>query len=261
MSDTCKNCGQDTNGKFCSDCGQTTHIHRVNLHHLIHEFLHGVLHVDKGLFFTIKELTVRPGQTIRNYLGGKRVNYFKPFSYLFMIATVYTLIMHFMDIPIINSESVLEVARATQEIEHDEIMVEINDNLQFFYSWINERYAIFSLLLLPLSAFISFLVFYRTKYNYGEHLVINSYIVGHSTLLLIIGIPFIYYLPNISTWMFICLSATSILKLYMLFSLFNNYKRISRIFLSIFCIILEYIITCFIISVFIIVILIFKIHS
>lgn len=264
MVNTCKNCGQETKGNFCSNCGQSTHTHRVNLHHLVHEFLHGILHIDKGIFFTIKELTIRPGQTLRNYLGGKRVNYFKPFGYIFMIATVYTLIMHFVDIPIINADSVLEVIHSSQdpqEIEHRETVVEMNDTLHFFYSWVNERYAISALLLLPLFAFISFFVFRRAKYNYGEHLVINSYIVGQSTLLLIIGIPFIYYMPSLSTWMYIFLPSTSILKLYMFFSLFNNYKTMSRISLSILCIILEYIIAWFVISIFIMAILMFKIHS
>lgn len=264
MTNTCKNCGQETKGNFCSDCGQSTHTHRVNLHHLIHEFLHGVLHVDKGIFFTIKELTIRPGQTIRNYLGGKRVNYFKPFGYLFLIATVYTLIMHFIDIPIINSDSVLKAvhtSHGSQEFEHKEMLVATNNTLQLFYNWINERYAISALLLLPLSAFVSFLVFYKTRYNYGEHLVINSYIVGQSTLLLIIGIPFIYYLPSLSTWMYIFLPVTTIMRIYMFFSLFNNYKKVSRIFLSILCIILEYVVAWVVIMIFLMTILLFNFFS
>ena len=41
----CSDCGAETDGKFCSACGQPTHSHRT-LMHLGEELLHGVMHFD-----------------------------------------------------------------------------------------------------------------------------------------------------------------------------------------------------------------------
>ncbi len=253
----CKNCKQEAVGSYCSACGQSTHTDRVNLHYLIHEFLHGVLHVDRGILFTIKELTVRPGETIRYYLEGKRVSYFKPFGYFFILATIYTLLMHLIDIPIIDSEAVYPM---DGDAHRNNILLKTGETINSFYSLINERYAIMSLLLLPISAFISFIIFRKAKYNYGEHLVINSYILGHSMLLLIIGIPISYYFTNTSASLYFLSPAMSIMKIYMFSSVFSSYKLIKRVLLSVLYIILEFVVIFILGFVIILAILLIKIY-
>ena len=55
----CLNCTAATISKFCSNCGQKTEIHRITLKHfLFHDILHGVWHMEKGIFFTTKEVVI-----------------------------------------------------------------------------------------------------------------------------------------------------------------------------------------------------------
>lgn len=74
----CKNCGKEFSGNFCPHCGQSATIEKINLPNFIEEFSSTVFQVNRGLPFTIKELFVRPGHAIRDFIEGKRKKYFKP---------------------------------------------------------------------------------------------------------------------------------------------------------------------------------------
>ena len=76
----CLNCRQLLlmHQRFCHQCGQKTDTHRINFHYLVHEVPHSIFHVDNGILFTLKELFTRPGQSIREYLEGKRQQHSNP---------------------------------------------------------------------------------------------------------------------------------------------------------------------------------------
>ena len=247
MSNRCKNCSNDLTGNYCSNCGQSVHTSRINLHYIIHEFLHGVLHVDKGIIYTCKELTIRPGKTIRNYLSGKRVNYFKPFGYLFLLATIYTVVMHFLGVPIFGNYEMVSHMEGDINQEVTEKLATINSLSKSMFDFMNNHYAATSLISLPIAALCTFLCFFSTKYNYGEHLIVNSYIYGQTILASIILIPFSYFFPeyNLMTASIIVL----FLKIYMAVCVFNQYKLLNRIIRAIVAFILEYIIIIFIITI------------
>ena len=42
-------------------------------HFVMHDLLHGVWHLEKGILFTLKETIIRPGQAALDYIKGKRV--------------------------------------------------------------------------------------------------------------------------------------------------------------------------------------------
>lgn len=62
----CKNCNHRVNDNFCSKCGQAVQLKRIDAHYIQHEIVH-VLHFESGIFYTIKELLIRPGQNIRMF--------------------------------------------------------------------------------------------------------------------------------------------------------------------------------------------------
>ena len=69
----CANCARTIDGeaqKFCPACGQPTPAHRIDWHFLAHELEHSVLHMDRGVFHTLKNLMLRPGHMMRDYLEG-----------------------------------------------------------------------------------------------------------------------------------------------------------------------------------------------
>ncbi|MCB0631023.1 MAG: DUF3667 domain-containing protein, partial [Lewinella sp.] len=64
----CKNCNQTAGGNFCAHCGQSTKVDKINLPNFLRELSEGVFQINRGFFFTLKELFVRPGYSIRAYL-------------------------------------------------------------------------------------------------------------------------------------------------------------------------------------------------
>ncbi len=66
----CKNC-EATLGEaalYCSSCGQKVIYERYTLKRILSQTLSIITNLDKGFWFTIKELFIHPEQVIRDYL-------------------------------------------------------------------------------------------------------------------------------------------------------------------------------------------------
>ncbi len=61
--------------------GQKSNVFIITFKDILHEGWHNLTHTDKGYFQLFWEMIVRPGLTIKNYLGGKRKKYFSPFTF------------------------------------------------------------------------------------------------------------------------------------------------------------------------------------
>lgn len=85
----CQNCGDGYTGNFCNRCGQTSRTGRYHFRQMIRNVIGGFTNIDSGFGRTIVELLYRPGYLIRDFIGGKRVVYFRPFQALFVLASLY----------------------------------------------------------------------------------------------------------------------------------------------------------------------------
>ena len=86
----CLNCSEILHSKFCPNCGQSIKTHRFSLKLFFKEvFINGVFQIDKGFFYTFKELFIRPGHSIRAYVDGSRVNHFNYFTFIYSFFTKY----------------------------------------------------------------------------------------------------------------------------------------------------------------------------
>jgi len=85
----CTDCGQPVEGRFCSSCGQPTHVHR-SLLHLGEEMLHGVLHFDARIWRTLPLLAINPGRLTREWVQGRRTRYVSPLAmFLFTVFLMF----------------------------------------------------------------------------------------------------------------------------------------------------------------------------
>ncbi|WP_404416628.1 DUF3667 domain-containing protein [Brevundimonas vesicularis] len=100
----CSDCGAETSGNFCANCGQPTHVHR-SLLHLGEELLHGVMHFDARIWRTLPLLWLNPGRLTREWVEGKRTRYVSPLAIFLFTLFVMFFALSFMPHPESNTES------------------------------------------------------------------------------------------------------------------------------------------------------------
>ncbi|WP_295184543.1 DUF3667 domain-containing protein [uncultured Brevundimonas sp.] len=94
----CSDCGAETSGNFCANCGQPTHVHR-SLLHLGEELLHGVMHFDARIWRTLPLLWANPGKLTREWVEGKRTRYVSPLAIFLFTLFVMFFALSFMPHP------------------------------------------------------------------------------------------------------------------------------------------------------------------
>jgi len=183
----CKNCGSTYTGKFCNNCGQKSSIARINLKYVAEEIPTSIIQIDRGFLYTVKELITRPGHSVREFLAGKRVDHFKPLAFLLITSALYAVTAYFLDSETLVDSTISGFLSATHESNETSL-----DNVM---NWIanNQRYS--PLIILPLFSLSSTIVFSEYKYNYFEHLVINSYFTGLQMLIYWV-LGFIFFKEN-----------------------------------------------------------------
>lgn len=183
MEKACLNCGTLNDSKFCKECGQSMHTHRITMGHILHEITHYFTHADKGLIYIIREMFVRPGTVVEEYIAGKRKKYFNPYTFLLLCSTIsayiYYKIKYFSNIQIQQSPS-------KTGAEMNKLMMQT--------SALMEQYGkIVTLFMLPVLAAISLLFYTRREYNYAEHLTIQTFILAQTSVINIFVTLLSYY--------------------------------------------------------------------
>lgn len=222
MQVTCKNCGLTYSGHFCSNCGQPAATHKLNLHFIWHDIQHGFFHFDNGVLFTAKELFTRPGDSIREFIEGKRVKHFKPISLVIILATLYGLLRHLFHFSILDKKSVSEI----QGIDYEKL----NEWISHHYSWI-------ILLSIPMFSLASFIVFRKQGYNFIEHFVLNSYMASQRLIFRIAIFPVIKYFSeseNITLFVDFLMLLDIVFIFWSYITFFQNLSKVKAFIFSIY---------------------------
>jgi len=172
---TCKNCGNIFNGNYCSICGQKVINQRFKLKDALNDALASTFALDKGFFYTLSQLFIDPGKTIKEYLSGKTKVYFNPLKFLIIIAGLSA----FISIITKSFDRNLSITTTFSPEDFNNTQIK---TIAFFKNYVN----IIMLILVPFYTFAYKLFFLRKKLNYTEHLIINCYAFGTGTLLIII---------------------------------------------------------------------------
>ena len=162
----CKNCNTEVNSKFCPDCGQPTSLKRIDRHYIIHEIEH-ILHFERGILYTIRELITNPGQNIRTYLSENRSRLVKPVIFIIITSLIYTLTSHFF------------------HIKEEVINFEVSDKsaIGSILKWMQEHYGYTSILTGIFVAIWLKVFFKKYEYNFYELLIMLCFVQGISMLI------------------------------------------------------------------------------
>jgi Protein of unknown function (DUF3667) len=179
----CKNCEHVFNGNHCPECSQKSNTVRLDWHFIKDELKYTFLHINKGLLYTAKQLFTRPGDTVREFIEGKRVKHYKPILLVFVLAGLNGLLHHY-----------LNVEKIFSAISSSNSKMKFNPN--DVYEWVTNHYALFELGLIPIISFCSWLAFKKWGYNYVENVIINCYASGMRLLVSVIIFPIQYIFQN-----------------------------------------------------------------
>jgi hypothetical protein len=123
----CLNCGASLAGSFCQHCGQKAQVHRT-ISAIMHDVLHGALHLDGKLWHTLPLLALKPGELTRRYIEGERARFVSPMA-LFLFS-VFLMFAVFQAVGLTtpagingagNVSGTVAEARRSMEAERDEV--------------------------------------------------------------------------------------------------------------------------------------------
>ena len=129
----CKNCNTEIDYNFCPNCGQPKNLKRIDKQYIMHEIEH-VLHFERGILYTVKELFTNPGKNIRKYLTESRTKLVKPVIFIFLTSLLYTLINNFFHI---------EDAYVNNNVFDNSVIIKIINWIQSHYGYANLLTGIF----------------------------------------------------------------------------------------------------------------------
>lgn len=167
--DNCKNCNTKVDGNFCSNCGSPRFPKRIDRQYVVDE-ISGVLNFERGIFYTIKELFIRPGDTAKRFINGERKRIVKPIIFLIICSLFYTVGQQFL------SYEASYIQYDMEDKNETPIMVEIFD-------WFSRNYGYANILMAIFIAVWIKIFFRKYKSNYYEVYILLCFIMGNSVLI------------------------------------------------------------------------------
>jgi len=168
----CINCGHQVTENFCSHCGQPAEVKRIDSHYILHSIQH-VLHLERGIFYTIKELLLRPGKNVRVFLSTNRNRLVKPVIFIIITSLLYSLAAHFF------------------HVEDEYVAVGLDETTKrtatiAIFQWVQGHYGYANIIMGIFIAFWLRLFFRKYNFNFFEVLILLCFIMGMGMLALAI---------------------------------------------------------------------------
>lgn len=162
-------------------------MHRIDWHFLGHELEHSVLHMDRGIFYTLRQLMLRPGELLRAYIDGRRVDIVKPLMLLAILSAAIVFLTSALGTGVVMHTRGETAAQA-------ELLRQLDE-------WMTGHFVLVTMLLLPLEA-LAFKLVFRGKrgLNYPEWLVITAYLTAQTLLIWILALLVQHWVPQSTQW-------------------------------------------------------------
>jgi hypothetical protein len=166
----CSNCKNTISDRFCGSCGQAAELKRIDSRYILHEINH-VLHFEKGILFTIKNLLINPGESVRAFISENRSRMVKPVIFIVVTSLIYTIISHWFH----------------NEVHRTPIEKSILSDIGVILDWIQHHYGYANMIM---GIFITLwlkLFFRKYNYNFYEVLILLCFVMGIGMLLLAVS--------------------------------------------------------------------------
>ena len=191
----CANCGTHYQGNYCPRCGQSATIGRYSFKKALMLFLDVWGLGNRSMFRTLRDLLLRPGYMIRDYLQGMQMAYFPPFKMFFLLIAFSVLVDTGLNIKGENrwektkNQYVASISYANSKQNNPEVSAEDKktaaiasntlDISRMLFEWIENHQTVFQLLWLLLFSAPLYLFFRHSPafpdIHYSEFFVAMVY--------------------------------------------------------------------------------------
>lgn len=185
----CKNCQSTFEGIYCSKCGQKYIEDRFSLRQILRDLFQMITNLEKGFWFTMRELLVRPDQVIKAYLSGITVKYYNPFRYYFIIIAVSALLQVSLGIFDLQQTAIRDTFNPNMSEEELQRQLAIMEGVKKFLNFI-------PLIILPFVSTFFYWIFRKRGWNFAEHLISSTYIYGQTAVLGLFVLLGLYFFPQ-----------------------------------------------------------------
>lgn len=163
----CSKCQLQSSGNFCANCGNPAELRRINGRYIFHEVT-SVLNFDRGILYTIKELLIRPGVTVRKFIAEDRNRLVKPVIFIIISSLIYSVLRGFLDFE-------------DGYIHYDNSHI---TTATFIFEWVQNNYGYGNLIMGIFIALWTKLLFKKYHYNFYEILILLCFVMGIGMIIL-----------------------------------------------------------------------------
>ena len=110
---TCASCKTVFTGNYCPRCGQAAEVGRFSFKKTVMMFLDLWAIGNRSMLRTIRDLILRPGYMIRDYISGMRSAYFPPFQMFCLLATFSLIVEQGIDLGLSDEKKAVPTEQTT----------------------------------------------------------------------------------------------------------------------------------------------------
>ena len=255
----CKNCGTATQGNYCQQCGQATHLHVPSAREFLHEFVAHYVALEGKLWKTLALLIARPGMLTCEYIQGRRVRYLEPLRVYLTFSIIFFALFKLSGVEVARfdepspalaaavtegraKETVLGPAMGANAAEYERVLAVLDKKAGNMHPVLRERVARFLsltpqaqkaalkqaffsytpyaiFLMMPLFALYLKILYLGSGRRYGEHFLFALHVNAFAFLMLSVMI----LVPE--TWKFITFALLLWLVFYLPIAMRRVYER------------------------------------
>lgn len=162
-AEQCPSCSAALSGPFCAVCGRPQELRRIDGRYILSE-LASVLNFQKGILFTIRELLIRPGLSVRKFIHEDRNRLVKPISFIILCSLIYII--------------------AQQSLQFQDGYVNYSEldwkdsTIGIMLGWITKNYGFTNIIMAVFIALWVKILFRKYDYNLFEILILLYFIIG-----------------------------------------------------------------------------------
>ena len=163
------------------DVTEVRQVKRITLGHVFNSLILA-FNMDRGGIYTVKQLFIKPGEAVRDYLGANRYHYTPPFRILIITTAIVLFAIGLSEITeTAEAQFSADVSSTMSEAKNEKV-----DATEEIKGILQDLSAYFNLILwtfIPIMAFFTWLLNLKKGYNYAEHLVFQTYLFCISNVL------------------------------------------------------------------------------